>query len=527
MFEKLTAKVKQVFNAYATTGSNTSYGQNSGTGYGGSGGGGAASSATTALWDSFSTSADSDLIVNRDTLVQRSRGLFMSTPLATGAIKSIASGVVGGGLTLSANINYEYLGIDREVARELEKKIEFEFGLWANDADCCDSTGTLNFEQMQQLAMLSVLLSGDVFILMPIIERKNSIYDLKLKFLEADRVQNPRSRDLHKNILAGIEIDDTTGRPSHYHIVNQLPYAVNYATVKPTEWARVPVFGEKSGRRNILHLFTVERPEQRRGIPLLSPVINTFKQLSRYTEAEIMGAIVRTMFAAFIQTDDPTGELLEEIKAQGYKDSPLYKMAPGMVMTLKPGEKMVTATPGGANQSFDVFIGSILKQIAVAIEIPPEVMMKNFTSSYSASRASILAAYEMYKTRRKWLINKFCEPVYREWLSEAVAKGRIAMPGFFDDTAIKAAWCGANFFGNSLMQIDPIKEVEAAEKRVQAGFSTRAKEASELTGLNYDELVKIRAAEEKHQDTFRRTEKPVYTGTVESSAAVVAVKQKK
>lgn len=86
MFEKLTAKVKQVFNAYATTGSNTSYGQNSQTGYGGSGGGGAASSATTALWNSFSTSADSDLIVNRDTLVQRSRDLFMSTPLATGAI---------------------------------------------------------------------------------------------------------------------------------------------------------------------------------------------------------------------------------------------------------------------------------------------------------------------------------------------------------------------------------------------------------------------------------------------------------
>lgn len=527
MFEKLTAKVKQVFNAYATTGSNTSYGQNSGTGYGGSGGGGAASSATTALWDSFSTSADSDLIVNRDTLVQRSRGLFMSTPLATGAIKSIASGVVGGGLTLSANINYEYLGIDREVARELEKKIEFEFGLWANDADCCDSTGTLNFEQMQQLAMLSVLLSGDVFILMPIIERKNSIYDLKLKFLEADRVQNPRSRDLHKNILAGVEIDDTTGRPSHYHIVNQLPYAVNYATVKPTEWARVPVFGEKSGRRNILHLFTVERPEQRRGIPLLSPVINTFKQLSRYTEAEIMGAIVRTMFAAFIQTDDPTGELLEEIKAQGYKDSPLYKMAPGMVMTLKPGEKMVTATPGGANQSFDTFIDSILKQIAVALEIPPEYMMKNFTSSYSASRAAIIAAHEMFKTRRKWLVNKFCEPVYREWLSEAVAKGRIAMPGFFDDLAIQAAWSSANFNGYSMPQIDSEKEVNAAELRVKYGFSTRAREAAELTGMNHDEIIKILEAEQLGMDKIRRTEKPVYTGTVESGAAVVAAKQKK
>lgn len=519
MFDKLTTKVKQLFTASIATGSNSAYGQNSGTGYGGQGGGGAASSSISALWNSFSTSADSDLIVNRDTLVQRSRDLFMSTPLATGAIKGIASGVVGGGLTLSANINYEYLGIDREVARDLEKKIEFEFSLWANDADCCDSAGALNFEQMQQLAMLSVLLSGDVFVLMPIIKRENSIYDLKLKFLESDRIQNPINKDPNKNILAGIEIDDETGRPTHYHIVNQLPYAINYAMVKPTKWDQVPVFGKKSGRRNILHLFTVERPEQRRGIPLLSPVINTFKQLSRYTEAEIMGAIVRTMFAAFIQTEDPTGELLEEIKAQGYKDSPLYKMSPGMVMTLKPGEKVVTATPGGANQSFDTFVDSILRQIAVAIEIPPECMMKNFTSSYSASRAAIIAAYEMFKTRRKWLVNKFCEPVYREWLAEAVAKGRLAMPGFFDDLAIKAAWCGASFHGNSMPQIDSEKEVTAAHLRVKYGFSTHARETAELTGMNHDEIIKILDAEQVGMDKISRTEKPVYTGTVESSAA--------
>ena len=46
---------------------------------------------------------------------------------------------------------------------------------------------------------------------------------------------------------------------------------------------------------------------------------------------------------------------------------------------------------------------------------------------------------------RKWFITDFCQPIYVEWLSEAVAKGRIIAPGFFADPIIKDAYCSAEW----------------------------------------------------------------------------------
>ena len=98
-----------------------------------------------------------------------------------------------------------------------------------------------------------------------------------------------------------------------------------------------------------------------------------------------------------------------------------------------------------------------------------------FSSNYSASRAAILEFFKVVKMYRAWFVADFCQPIYEEWLSEAVAKGRIKAPGFFTDPIIKDAYCSAEWTGPSAGQLDPTKEVEAAEKRVQGGYSTRAR----------------------------------------------------
>ena len=69
-------------------------------------------------------------------------------------------------------------------------------------------------------------------------------------------------------------------------------------------------------------------------------------------------------------------------------------------------------------------------------------------------------------------------------------------PGFFDDPAIRAAWCGAEWFGDAQGQLDPKKEAEAAKIRVDEGFSTREREAAELTGMKYDQIHAVRKREE-------------------------------
>ncbi len=501
-----------------------SYLTNSGTGYGRTGAG---SHSALKGWSDHSSDADSDLIVNRKILAQRSHSLFMESPLANGTLKDMAQNITGGGLTQKCNINYEYLGISHNEARELEKTIEFEFGVWANNSLNCDLEGSKTFDDLQTLAMLSVLLSGDVFVATPLRKRSESVYDLKIKLISSHRIDDPTYKDPKLNILNGIEIDDD-GFPIAYYIWNHLPGDVKFSKIETPKYTRVPATGKLSNRRNLLHLFTAERPEQRRGIPILSPIIETFKQLTRYSEAEITAAVVSSMFSVFITKQDPTEAVLDKIQnnanlrmsdfnlpANEPPEYEEYAMKSGMVMTMQPGEKVEIANPTRPNTGFDGFVMSILKQIAVGLGLPPEFMLKNMNSSYSASRAAILLAWETFSTRRRWLVKTFCQPIYELWLAEAVSKGRVNMPGFFNDQMVRAAWSRCNWVGSRPIQIDPLKDITAAKMRIEECLTTREHEAVELSGMSFDDNVGIRRAEEEQMDEIRRTEKPIHKGVID------------
>ena len=125
--------------------------------------------------------------------------------------------------------------------------------------------------------------------------------------------------------------------------------------------------------------------------------------------------------------------------------------------------------------------------------------MKIFGNSYSASRASLLEAWKMFRMRRTWFSQEFCQPVYEEWLAEAVASGRINAPGFFADPAVRAAWCGADWYGPAPGQINPQDEAQAAKIRIDEELSTREKEAAEISGMDWRTVHRKRNGEEKRR----------------------------
>lgn len=468
----------------------------SGTGYGKYG----ASYAKKGLlgWLTSGTSADEDIVDNSDILRARSRDLFMGSPLATGAIKTVRTNVIGSGLMLNAQIDAKYLGLTEDEAREWEENTEREWRLWAETVDC-DAERKQTFYQLQSLTLMSAIMSGDVFVILPIIKRPGSVYDLRVGLIEADRVCNPLNIPTGANILGGVEVDKY-GAPIAYWISQFNPNSHprwNQNTMN--EWKRVPAFGAKTGRRNVMQVMAdVERPAQRRGVPMLAPVIEALKQLARYSEAELMAAVVSGMFTVFIKSNTPNNPLqpMFDPAQQLDTDPKSYEMGNGAIVALDENESIETANPGRPNTAFDGFVIAISRQIGAALEIPYELLVKNFTASYSASRAALLEAWKMFRMRREWIVGNFCQPIYEEWLAEAVLKGRIKAPGFFDDPAIKAAWCGAEWYGDSQGQLDPLKEANAAKVRVEEGFSTREREAAELTGMKYETIHAVRRREE-------------------------------
>ena len=361
-------------------------------------------------------SAKEDIQDNLSTLRQRCRDLYMGVPLATGALKTCRTNVIGSGLRLKSQIDYEALGMDEEAARDLERKIEREFSLWA-DSTACDLERLDNFYELQQLAFLNWLMSGDVIATLPVTKRANMPYDLRICLIEADRLSNPNGI-VDPHIIGGVETNDA-GEVVAYHISKHHPLSYD---MTETGWTRVEAWGAKTGRRNVLHIMNRERIGQRRGVPFLAPVIEALKQLGRYTDAELVAAVVSGMFTVFI-------------------------------------EKESASSDGG--------FGEIIPEDA------------------QVDAGALLEAWKMFRMYRTWLANDFCQPVYEEWFAEAVAKGRIPAPGFFSDPLIRKAYTGAEWNGPAQGLLNPVQEVTAAEKRVQNGFSTRDREAMEMNGSDF------------------------------------------
>ena len=437
-------------------------------------------------WHRSGGSADADTLGELQTLRAGSRDLVRNSPIAGGAISTTTTNVVGTGLTLQSQIDAEALGMDDEEAAAWQRTTEREFRLFSESPDC-DVTRRQNLYGLQTLAFRSTLESGDVLCLLPHVRRPGRDYTLALQLVEADRLSNPTFKPDTPALSSGVEMDGF-GAPVAYHVCRTHPGDLMSVT---RQWDRVPAYGPSSGRKNVIHLYTQLRIGQTRGVPYLAPVIEPLKQLERYTDAEIMAAVISGMFTVFVKT---TGEGLSPLdnatSANTGSNSQVAgwdgKLGNGLIVDLADGESIETANPGRPNANFDPFVQAIVQQIGVALELPFEVLMKHFQSSYSAARAALLDAWRFFRCRRDWLAENFCKPVYEAWMDEAVAMGRIAAPGYFSSPAIRKAYLGSRWIGDAPGSIDPLKEVNAAEKRLDIGISTLADESVAYDGGDWE-----------------------------------------
>lgn len=447
-----------------------------------------------------SASAAEDIDDNNTKLRQRARALYMSSPLATSAIKTNRTNVVGCGLKLRARIDRGFLGMTPEQADAWEATAEREFQLWASEKYNCDALGVNDFNGLQQLAMISWLMSGDVFAVIKRAPRTTMRpYSLRIHLIEADRVATPgtvygKTTGQAENgnaIYDGVEVD-RNGAVTAYHFRSTYPTA-SYSGEK-TKWTRVPAYGGRLGLPNVLHIMETERPEQYRGVTYLAQVIEPLLQTRRYTDAEITAALIESMFTAFVTTaENPNENPYNEVGGEGGEAAPKnqneYEMGPGTINYMAPGESVIFGDPKRPASGFASFLRAMAEEVGAALEIPAGLLLKAFTSSYSASRAELLEAWKGFKMRREWLANDFCRPVYELWLTEAVALGRISAPGFLTDPAIRAAYLKTEWIGPSQGQLDPTKEIAAEQMAVAEGFTTREQATIRLNGGQWDANV--------------------------------------
>lgn len=441
-------------------------------------------------------SAITDNVGDLPYLRNRSRDLIRNAPLASGARQTVRMGVVGDGLKVYPRVVRGVLQKRLGLTKEQMDRYEQDAGelWWAfSDSTGCDIERSRRFRALTAQVFTSAWTDGDMLVIRRHKAKPTDVLSLKLQLIEGDRLSTPPDRMHDPNIVDGVE-RDADGAPVAYWVEDMHPGdQMLRGTVRT--WTRQAAFGPDGARRvlHIRNLSSEDRVGTVRGMPSLAPVIKLLKQLSRYSDVELMRNVIASMFTVFVKSADGsmTGASSGGLGAINGSDTPdeewEYKLDHGAVVEMEPGKSIELANPPGPTQTFDPFTTALIRQLGAAINIPYELIVRHFSSSYSASRAAVNFAYEAFGIMRGWLEDDFVAPVYEWFLYEAIELGLLDAPGFFDDPLVRKAYTNFRLTGPVAPQLDPLKEALAAGELMDSLLSTHEEETSKVTGGDWND----------------------------------------
>jgi lambda family phage portal protein len=445
---------------------------------------------------------DEDITDNIQTLIARSRRNYYGNAIARGALSKLTNSVVHTGLKLKVSPNNKILKLTEVELDAFQDEIQATWNLWAGSTEC-DVTRQSNFYQIQSLAFLTMLMDGTCFIKIKYKKRKGEYFETKLKFLDAGRLYSPEGDTFDGKIRNGVEYNED-GEPVAYHFRK---------SDTDIETKRIATF-TPSGARQLIVLMAKERPNQRLGVPFLSPVLEILTQLTKYTNAELMATVINSLFTVFIETEKGAEQPISiEGIPQMAKPGPHgeeeinMRIGSGSILNLEPGQKISLADPKRPSQNFEPYFMAICKLIGSSLDIPHEILMSKFDASYSASRGAVLEFFKHVLALRADLIQNLCVPVYQLHFEEAVAKKYITIRHDIANPIYRAAYTDGEWYGTAMSQLDPKKEVEAALIRINNGLSTRAREARSLNGSDVEENFRQLEKEKKQIKKTREVKK--------------------
>ena len=421
-------------------------------------------------------------------------------------VNALVTNVIGKGLTPQSILPYKKLGISIETASELQDQIEWLWFQWSKTAHF---RGQETFGRLQTLAFLSMIKYGE-FLHLPI-KQKNSgdKFDFKIQDLAPSRLRTPFDRYENPMFHDGVEVDQY-GVPIAYWILNPKPIYtyIDYEGLTVDDFTRYPA-KLKYGRKGVYHVFKCEEDEQYRGISPLAPVLNYLRNFADALDNELMCEVTASNFAVFVglQNGAAAGLADELYKPNELHDTveeaPKYyqDIQGGQIMYGNPGEKPEVIENCRPSTNFLSFCELLLRMVGACLELPYEVVTKDFSNvNYSSARAALLEAYRVYEIYREIMVRQYCQPIFQEVLIEAVGKKYLKLPctpsQFIRDIDL---WSNTKWIGPSRGYIDPMKEANACVTLINAGIVSRSEIVAERGG-DFDEITQ-RLADEKKMRT--------------------------
>lgn len=460
------------------------------------------------------------------TLRARSSQLFETNLFARGLIRRLITNEINTGLNLEASPMEDVLGLEEGELEDWSEATENRFELWAKNPEACDALERQTFGQLQQEIRREAIVSGDVLVMLQQDQRTGLP---RVRLVTGAKIRTPLTTvalSRGNRIAHGVELD-AQGRHVAFWVEQ------DDLTSK-----RIPAWGEKSGRRLAWLVYgTDKRLDDVRGKPLLALMLQSLRDLDRYRDATLRKAVVNSILAMFVEKKEQLPSALPVTAGGAIKKGVLTdtggdgkrrswnvaESLPGLfIEELQAGETIKPGTVGGTDAQLGTFQDAVLAAIAMASEIPPEILQLKFASNYSASRAA-LNEFDAYLFRvRTGIGESVNSPIYVEWLLSSVLAGYIEAPGLLEawrdyrKQHLFGAWVFSDWNGHIKASVDPLKMMNGYKVGLEIGAMTRDRMARESSGMKFTRVArKLRKENEllaEALEPLKRLEAPPSAG---------------
>lgn len=309
---------------------------------------------------------------------------------------------------------------------------------------------------------------------------------LDLVVFEADRLTSPSAGPaIDPQDIDGV-ILDRWGRPREYTVARYHPAEVGL-TGLAREFDRIRP-------DQCVHYFRQDRPEQARGIPYLTPALNLFALLRRFTLATVLAAETAANIAAVIHSDVGFDVVGDEEDGPPIDPGQLVEFANAMLLNLPPGHRIEQMKAEHPTTAFEAFRRAMIVEIARCLNMPANVALGDSSSyNYASGRLDHQTYDGQIRIERATLERKVLDRVFRKWLANALTTSA-ALPAnvrssLLGDPTVSAVW-----HWPAREHVDPLKEAQAAAARKDAGLLTD-REYFASRGMDWEEQYEQAARE--------------------------------
>lgn len=432
------------------------------------------------LYEWLLCSSDPNYIVSSTYgfLCDRSNTLYHTHPLARGAINRQVDYIVGPGLVFKSQPDWRRIPWMREStaqewAQEFQRVIHYYFTQFS-------------FYEKQAISMRSAMSSGD------------SLYF----FIR----ENGALQDIIES--GGNEIDWQYDREDCTLGIKHDKY-LRRTGIRKLDGTDVN-FTDSLGDQNVLQILFKELPRQLRGFPLVYSVINAAKNDDRHQDATIARAALEALLVGSFSSDtvDFTKQAANMAKANTAGTTPkttsvlsrignAFKLGTGNIFTTNKGDSLTFTDLKTPSNNYGMLKDWNLNYFGAATGTPPEFITGNIKSSFTAYMGSLNLFKKVYLYKRAVYFNKYLTVVIRECAKDAIMKGYIKAPGFFENPLTRMAYLQGNVLGPIPGTVNPGQEVKALKDAVEACFMPRSDAAESLNTYEWSDMINQWAIDEK------------------------------